>query len=222
MLPTLKHCHGISCNTDLSKESFSGEQWKKSHADNTRRCKACILGKVELMKDTIIGAPVCQTIQTKLTGVAGPSSAAPLALACAPLARSAVSSPLPSTEHPSTQEVCSLNTSLVFVVRFAPEQVRGGGNSPSNRVPRLHSPPPARRWVTCSEGVSKLSGRRGVSGTRALDDPIKSLRPRRLLPRPRRDRRPWRQNVCPSRACRPSESLQHVPGEPGNQSRTYL
>ena len=52
------------------------------------------------------------------------------------------------------------------------------------------TPPPARRWVTCSEGVSKLSGRRGVSGTRALDDPIKSLRPRRLLPRPRRDRRP--------------------------------
>ena len=145
MLPTLKHCHGISCNTDLSKESFSGEQWKKSHADNTRRCKACILGKVELVKDTIIGAPVCQTIQTKLTGVAGPSSAAPLALACAPLARSAVSSPLPSTEHPSTQEVCSLNTSLVFVVRFAPEQVRGGGIHRAIGFP--DSTPPHRRAV---------------------------------------------------------------------------
>ena len=110
MLPTLKHCHGISCNTDLSKESFSGEQWKKSHADNTRRCKACILGKVELMKDTIIGAPVCQTIQTKLTGVAGPSSAAPLALTCAPLARSAApeSTPAPiSSEHSPTAVLTS-------------------------------------------------------------------------------------------------------------------
>ena len=48
------------------------------------------------MKDTIIGAPVCQTIQTKLTGVAGPSSAAPLALACAPLARSAAPESPPS------------------------------------------------------------------------------------------------------------------------------
>jgi len=82
MPPSIKEkaCFSIECrgHRSYASDQFSGEQWSKNMLDETRRCKACIRARAEVMDKPLFGESAPMKQQRLGFGGAAPVAAAAL------------------------------------------------------------------------------------------------------------------------------------------------